>query len=98
MQNAPKVGAFAKEKSKGNTGTLRPSKSRSPAQELIAEIDKSHSSRLRISLTEWHGERKVEIRECSATIPGIYFPTSAGVTIPLEKLPELIAALEAVRP
>ena len=38
-------------------------------QALIAAIDKSRSSQLRVSLSEWRGNRRAEIREATATIP-----------------------------
>jgi hypothetical protein len=64
--------------------------------ETVAEIEKSRSAKVRISISNWRGEAKIEIRETSSVIPGIYFPTSSGVTIPFEKLPELIEAILAV--
>jgi Transcriptional Coactivator p15 (PC4) len=63
----------------------------------IAEIDKSHCSRLRVSIDSWRGTVLVDVRECTANIPGCYWPTSMGVRISIEQLPELIRALEKAR-
>jgi hypothetical protein len=65
-----------------------------PSLEITGEIQKSYSSRLRISLSSWRGKNNLEIRACSSVIPDIYFPTSCGVTIEISKLPELILALK----
>jgi hypothetical protein len=61
----------------------------------IATIQKSHSSQLRISLACWRGSRTVELQECSATVPGMFWPTASKVVLDVEHLPELIAALKA---
>ncbi len=37
---------------------------------------------------------KVEIREATATIPGVYMPTPSGVTLDVNRLHELINALQ----
>ena len=69
-------------------------RSQRPSLEITGEIQKSYSSRLRISLASWRGKNNIEIRECSSVIGDIYFPTSSGVTIEISKLPELIEALK----
>jgi hypothetical protein len=53
--------------------------------------------RLRVSISEWRGAASVELRDATATIPGVYMPTPYGVTLPLEKLGELIEALGLVK-
>ena len=60
----------------------------------VAEITKSYSSRVRVSLSTWKGEHKVELRDLTATIPGCFFPTRDGVTLDVARLHELIAALQ----
>jgi hypothetical protein len=65
--------------------------------EIIAAVAKSHSAQLRISLTSWRGQHKCEIRECTASVPGNYWPTAAGVSLAADKLDELIAALSKAR-
>ena len=62
---------------------------------VVATISKSRSSQLRVLLSQWRDKRRLEIREATAAIPGIFFPTSAGVTLDIERLPALIAALQA---
>jgi len=61
----------------------------------VAVISKTASAQLRVSLTTWRGQHKLEIREATAAIPGIFFPTPNGVTLELDKIPDLIAALQA---
>jgi|GEM_PF-5478106 hypothetical protein len=70
----------------------KPSRRESQAS-IVAEIEISHATRLRISLTSWKGARKVELRLYTATIPSVYMATSDGLSLPVGKLPELIAAL-----
>jgi hypothetical protein len=70
---------------------------RSAAQVLVKSISKGHATELRVLLTEWRNQRKVELRDYTAIIPGCYFPAGAGVTLPLDKLDELVDALKAVR-
>jgi len=72
-------------------------RSRSAAQVYAKSISKGHATELRVLLTEWRNQRKIELRDYTAIIPGCYFPAGAGVTLPLDKLDELIEALKAVR-
>ena len=65
-----------------------------PAQAVIASISKGHCSELRISLGTWRGNHKIEIREATATIPNVYMPTPNGVTLDVDRLHELITALQ----
>ncbi|MGD0533547.1 MAG: hypothetical protein ABSA62_15135 [Methyloceanibacter sp.] len=60
---------------------------------LVASITKAPTAELRVLLTTWHGSHKVELRDFTATIPNIFFPTSAGVSLDVEQLHLLIAAL-----
>ena len=68
-------------------------KTEKQARTVVATIDTGRSAQLRVSLTTWRGSHKVELRDYTATIPNVFFPTSAGVTLDVEKLPELIATL-----
>jgi hypothetical protein len=61
----------------------------------VAVISKTASAQLRVSLTTWQGQHKLEIREATAAIPGIFFPTPNGITLDLDKIPDLIAGLQA---
>ena len=65
------------------------------ATSIVAAITKSRSSQLRISISDWRGQRRAEIREATALIPSIFFPTSAGVSIDVRQLRNLIEALQA---
>jgi hypothetical protein len=58
-------------------------------------IEKGHCARLRISLTNWRGVHKVEIRELVAAIPGAFLPCGVPITLGIDRLPALIAALQA---
>jgi len=66
-------------------------------QVTVATITKSHSCQLRVSISTWRGQTKVEIADLTSVIPSIYFQAGAGVTIPIEKLDDLIGALAAVK-
>ena len=74
-----------------------PSPTGRAGQATVIEIAKSHASRLRVSLTEWRGRSSIELRETTATIPGAFWPTAAGVTLAIDRLPELIRALQSLR-
>ena len=63
------------------------------ADTVVATIDTSRSSQLRIAISQWRAKRRVEVREATAVIPGIFFPTRAGVMLDIEQLPALIEAL-----
>lgn len=72
--------------------------SRSAGRTQVAFIPKGAISRLEISVREWRGVRSLELREATAIMAGSTFlPSGVPVTLPLDKIPELIAALQAVR-
>jgi hypothetical protein len=79
-----------------NTKAKRPNQR--AALSVVGEIPKADCSQLRVAISEWRGERKIELRECSRVFGSIFFPTGVPVTIPIDKLPELIALLQKVRP
>jgi hypothetical protein len=87
-------GALNQENSRLAGATVRDN-TRSHPRSQVAVIAKSVSAQLRVSLTSWRGQHKLEIREATAAIPGCFFPTPNGVTLDLGKIPELIAALQA---
>jgi hypothetical protein len=78
-----------------NNASLQRNRPSAQALSIVAEIAKSHCSLLRISIGDWRGRRHLELRECTATIPGIFWPTSSGLTIDIELLPQLVAAIVA---
>ena len=59
----------------------------------VAVVPKGPASELRVQLTTWRGQHRVEIREATATIPGIFFPTGTAIMLDVRKLPELIEAM-----
>jgi hypothetical protein len=59
--------------------------SKRAAPHLIATVDKSRSSQLRVSVSRWRQQTTVEIREATATVPGCYFPTPNGVVLDIEQ-------------
>jgi hypothetical protein len=68
--------------------------SRPVSQAFCATVAKSLSSEIRVTLKCWRGAYSVDLREATASIPGVFFPTSNGVTLDIAKLAGLIAALE----
>ena len=59
---------------------------------------KTHSAQLRVLVTEWRGQRKIELADFPRVISGVYFQASSGVSLDIKKLPELSDMLKAVRP
>jgi hypothetical protein len=64
--------------------------------QLVAAIDTGRSHQVRVVLATWRGQVSVQLRPASATVPNVFMPCGAGVTLPIEKLPELIEALHAI--
>jgi hypothetical protein len=54
------------------------------ALQTIGAIQKGHSSQLRVLISEWRGQRKVELRDYTAVIADVYFAGGAGVTLDIE--------------
>jgi len=80
------------------SGEPRDSATRRRQQDALAVITKSGTAQVRIFVTEWRGQRKIEIREYTAVIPRTYFQSGGGITLPLDKADELVAAIRrAVR-
>jgi hypothetical protein len=46
-----------------------------------------------VLISEWRGQRKVEVRDYTAVIADVYFAAGAGVTLDIEHLPKLIELL-----
>jgi Transcriptional Coactivator p15 (PC4) len=90
-------GSCKAENSAADTPRYTPTDRRGQASSLttIATIAKGHAAQLRVSLTSWRAKRQVEVRECTSVIPGTYFPTANGITLDVELLSELVAALQA---
>ncbi len=79
-------------------GTPTDTKHRANNRSLIAAIDTGHSSQVRVHLYRWREQTKIEIKHYTATVPKCFMASGVGVSLDIEKLPELIDALKAVRP
>jgi hypothetical protein len=77
--------------------SIRKDDKRSLTSTQVAVIAKSAYAELRVSLKTWRGSHKIEIREATAAIPSVFFPTATGISIDVCKIGELIAALEAAQ-
>jgi hypothetical protein len=65
---------------------------------VLGSIKKSNASQLRISISTWRDERKLELRECTRLFGETFFPAGAPLTIDLDRVPQFIALLSmAVR-
>ena len=53
---------------------------------------------MRVHLYRWREQTKIEIKHYTATVPKCFMASGVGVSLDIEKLPELIDALKAVRP
>ena len=72
---------------------------RKQASTVIGSIPKSHASQLRVAVSEWRGQRKVEFRECTKIIGEVFYPVGVPLTLEIDKVPQLIALLnKAIRP
>jgi hypothetical protein len=64
----------------------------------VAAIAKGTRCQLRVMLTAWRGAHKVELAEFTpGPIPDTFWRSKFGVAIEVERLPELIAALQAAK-
>lgn len=62
----------------------------------IATIDKNRGSEVRVALTEFKGQRLVDLRVyCGFTAANVPMPTKRGIALSVGNLPELVAALRA---
>lgn len=64
---------------------------------VIATINKSHCSQLRVSISQWRDLTKVELREVTATTPRHLHADDHGITLEIFRIDELIAALEKAK-
>jgi hypothetical protein len=96
---APALAGSEPRKSDRRGGTIcsATSKHRAANQELIAAIDTGHASHVRVQLYRWRDQTKIELKPYSATVPKCFMPCGPGVSLNVEHLPELIAALEKAK-
>jgi hypothetical protein len=62
--------------------------------ELIATIPKNALDQVQVQLKHFHGHRLCDIRVFTQYDSGEIGPTKKGISLKIEKLPELIAALQ----
>ena len=63
----------------------------------IAAIDTGHCQQVRVQISRWRGQTKLELKPYSATIPQCFMPCGAGVSIDVAKADELIKAIVAAK-
>jgi hypothetical protein len=60
----------------------------------IAIVEKGANAQVRVTLSKWRGRTKVHVREYNpGAIAGQWWP-GKGACLPVEKLPELVKALQ----
>jgi len=68
------------------------------ARQVIATISKNQKEEVRVALTEWNGREFVDVRiYTDLGDSDDLVPTRKGVSLRLDRLDRLIAALEAAR-
>ena len=60
------------------------------------DIEKNDFTKIRIEKRTWQGRDFIDIRQYFKDDEDKYKPSAKGITIPPERLPELIAALETL--
>jgi len=70
------------------------------SQRLVASFDKNSVEKLKLNIQEYRGEKYLDIRvwiQPNAGDNGAEVATKKGVTLHVELIPDLIAALEQAR-
>jgi hypothetical protein len=67
-----------------------------PRQAPVAIIDTTRTHQVRLFVSTWRDRTTLEFRPYSESVPGVPMPCGAGVSFPIEKLPELLEALHAI--
>jgi hypothetical protein len=68
--------------------------SRPSPDDHIAIVQKNASTQVRVVISAWRGEHRIEIREYSpGPVNGTWWPNSKGITLDIEKLPQLLQGL-----
>lgn len=62
---------------------------------LIATVPKNSREEIRVGLSEFKGQRLVDVRVYAGDAGSERTPTKKGIAAKVERLPELIAALQA---
>ena len=63
----------------------------------VATIDTGRCHQVRVQISRWRRQTKLELKSYSATIPQVFMPCGAGVSIDLAKADELIEAIAAAK-
>ena len=63
-------------------------------EKTVAVIDRDNTSDIRVRLADFHGRRCVDIRVFAKGDGFHRVPAKKGIAVPLDCLPELIAALQ----
>jgi hypothetical protein len=66
---------------------------RKQALEIIGAVDQGNCSQVRVGVSHWRGDHKVELRTCTRVFGGIFFPAGPPVTIDPDKVDQLIDLL-----
>ena len=61
----------------------------------VATINSGHCHQIRVQISRWRGQTKLDLKPYSATIPQMFMPCGAGVSIDAAKANELIKAIAA---
>lgn len=64
-------------------------------QPFVAIVDTSRGNQLRVSISTWRDQTKIEVKPYSATIPDLFMPCGPGVSIAVERVHDLIALQQA---
>jgi hypothetical protein len=65
-----------------------------PYEEVVAEIEVSPRSRILARVYEWRSELRFDIRVFAQRKDGSWGPTKRGLSVPKEKLPDLVKAVQ----
>jgi hypothetical protein len=63
----------------------------------VATIDTGRCHQVRVQISRWRGQTKLEFKPYSATIPQVFMPCGAGVSIDVAKADELLEAIAAAK-
>jgi hypothetical protein len=74
-----------------------PKQSKPVSRKLLRRSKKPPPAGCGVGLSSWRGKNNIELRECTASVPGNYWPTSSGISLSIDKLDELIAALSKAK-
>jgi hypothetical protein len=74
--------------------TFKRTGGRGQALTVVGAIGKGNGAQLRVGVSRWRDQVKVELRECSLLMAELHFPVGTRVTLDIEGIPQLIRLLE----